>query len=132
VWIVGSACAVLAGLLSWFLGPRFHQLARRWFVVVPVGVVVHDPVLMADNALFRTSAVSGMHLAPSGTKAADLTGGTSGVPIEIAFSEMQTVVKAATREQPRGVALHVSSVLVGPSRPGRALAAAAARRLPVG
>jgi hypothetical protein len=132
VWFAGVACGVIAILLAWFLGPRFHQLSKRWFVVVPAGVVLHDPVLMADNALFRTSVLAALHLAPPETEAADLTGGTAGVAIEIVFDETQTVIKAGTRHQPHGVALHVLSVLVSPSRPGRALTAAAARRMPVG
>jgi hypothetical protein len=131
-WLIGLASAAIAGLSIWFSGPRFHQLSRRWFVVVPVGVVVHDPTLLAENALFRKGQLAALHLAPVGTQAADLTGGTGGVRVEIVLSEPDTITKIATREHPTGVALHVLSVLVSPTRPGRALAAAAARNMPVG
>lgn len=131
-WIIGSLLVAVAFGLATFTGPRFHQLARRWLVVVPVGVVIHDPMLLVENALFRATELLAIHLAPAGTEAADLTGGTSGVAVEIVLRELDTVVKVGTRDQPTGVALHVRSVLVSPTRPGRALRAAAARNLPVG
>ncbi|MCU1366036.1 MAG: hypothetical protein JWL72_298 [Ilumatobacteraceae bacterium] len=131
-WVVGGALLVLAAVAGRFLGSRFHQLSRRWLVVVPAGLVVHDPLLLAENALFRVVDIAAVHLAPVGTEAADLTGGTAGVVIEIVLRETDTIVKAATADKPTGTALHVRSVLVSPSRPGRALAAAGARRMPVG
>lgn len=131
-WIVGGALAVLAIVAGRFLGSRFHQLSRRWLVVVPAGLVVHDPMLLAENALFRVVDLAAVHLAPADTEAADLTGGTAGVVIEIVLRETDTIVKAASADKPTGTALHVRSVLVSPSRPGRALAAAGARRMPVG
>ena len=51
--------------------------------------------------------------------------------IEIGLTDFDTVIMVA-RDKPNGNALHVKSVLVSPSRPGRALHAAAARRMPVG
>lgn len=130
-WILGAVLTVAATALAWFVGPRFHQLARRWLVVVPVGVVVHDPVLLVENALFRHAELAAIHLAPADTEAADLTGGTAGVAIEIVLREMDTVIKT-DRDKPQGAAIHVRSVLVSPTRPGKALRAAAARNLPVG
>ncbi len=131
-WIGGVPATAASLALAGFLGPRFHQLSRRWLVVVPVGLVVHDPMLLVENALFRTSELRAIHLAPADTEAADLTGGTAGVAVEIVLREMDTVVKVGSKDKPTGVALHVQSVLVSPTRPGRALAAAANRKLPVG
>ena len=130
-WIVGGVVLALGAGATVFIAPRFHQLSRRWLVVVPVGIVVLDPMLLVENALFRTSELSAIRLAPADTEALDLTGGTGGVALEIVLHTMATVVKTE-RGQPNGTALHVRSVLVSPSRPGRALAAASARRLPVG
>lgn len=131
-WPLAAGGLVLFALVMWLTGSRFHQLSRRWLVLVPVGVVVHDPLLLAENALFRISELTSLHLAAADTQAADLTGGTSGVPLEIALREMDTVTKIGTRAQPAGVALHVRSLFVSPSRPGRVLAAAAIRNMPVG
>ncbi len=132
LWVVGGLCLLTAVAAATFVGPRFHQLARRWFVVVPAGVVVHDPMMLTENALFRSTQLAALHLAPSDTEAADLTGGTAGVAVEIVLHQMDTIVRTGTRADPAGTALHVLSVLVSPTRPGKALRAAAARRLPVG
>ena len=131
-WVLGALGIVVFAVVMWLTGSRFHQLSRRWIVLVPVGVVVHDPLLLAENALFRVSELASLHLARADTQAADLTGGTSGVALEIALREMDTVTKVANRAQPAGVALHVRSLFVSPSRPGRVLAAAAMRNMPVG
>lgn len=131
-WLVGAALMVLAVAAGWFLGPRFHQLSRRWLVVMPAGLVVHDPLLLVENALFRVADLASVRLAPIDTEAADLTGGTPGPPVEIVLRDMDTIVKVGGPEQPTGVAIHVRSVLVSPTRPGRALHAAADRRMPVG
>lgn len=132
MWLAGGALLGGAGVIAAFVGPRFHQLTRRWLVIVPAGVVVHDPMLLTENALFLSAKIEAIHLALSDTEAADLTGGTAGVAIEIVLREMDTVTKIGSRADPATTALHVLSVLVSPTRPGMALRAAAERKLPVG
>ena len=131
-WIAGNLLVALAIAGGWFLGPRFHQLSRRWLVVVPAGLVVHDPLLLVENALFRIIDLASVHLAPADTEAADLTGGTPGVVIEIVLRQLDSVILVGGKDKPMGNALHVLSVLVSPTRPGRALNAAAAKKMPVG
>lgn len=130
-WIAGVALAVAAvgGLV--FLGPRWHRLALRWFVLVPAGIVVHDPVVLADTLSLRTAQVARLRLAPADTEAADLTGPASGYAIEVATTESVTAVYAFTPADPNGKAIHLRSFLVAPSRPGHALRSARARGLPV-
>ena len=131
-WLVGVPVTVAAVVLSWFLARRFHRLSRRWLVLVPAGVVIHDHVVLAETAMFLTSAVTSASLALAGTEAADLTGPAAGHAVEVALRDADTVVLAPTRAKPNGTALHVRSVLVAPSRPGRALAEASARGVRVG
>lgn len=131
VWAAGIPVAALAIGLTWFLGRRFHRLSRRWLVLVPAGVVVHDHLVLGETAMFQHRTVERIRLALADTEAADLTGPAAGHAVEIVFTDMPTVVLAATPSKPAGTALHVRSVLVAPTRPGRALTAAA-RRLPVG
>lgn len=130
-WVLGVLASALAvgGLI--LLGPRWHRLSKRWFVLVPAGVVLHDPVVLADTMPLRTSQVAGLRLAPADTEAADLTGPASGYAIEVATTETITAVFAYTPTDPNGRAIHLRSFLVAPSRPGRALRAARARGLPV-
>jgi hypothetical protein len=131
-WIFGGLVgvgAIAGGVLGW---PRWHRLSRRWFVIVPIGVVIHDQLVLAETVMLRRQELAGIRLAPAGTEAADLTGPASGHAVEISTHESTTVIYAATPKTPRGTTIHLRSCLVAPTRPGRALRAAAAHRLPVG
>jgi len=131
-WIAGAVVTVLAVAGTVLLAPRWHRLSRRWLVLVPAGIVVHDPVVLADTVSLRTNQVRRLRLAEESTEAADLTGPASGYAVEIETTETITAVFAFTPKEPNGRAIHLTAFLVGPSRPGQALAAAARRGLPVG
>lgn len=118
--------AVGIGIGAWST-PRWHRLARRWFVVVPVGLVVHDPLVLAETLMLRRVDVRGLQLAPAATEAADLTGPAGGHAIEITTTGPVTAVYAGTPDQPGGRAIHLTGCLIAPTRPGRALAAATGR-----
>ncbi len=130
-WVAGALCAALALAGAVFLGPRWHRLSRRWLVLVPAGVVVVDPVVLADTLMLRTGQIAAMRLAPADTQAADLTGPASGYAVEVTTSETVNAVFASTPREPGGRAIHMTAFLVSPSRPGAALRAAADRGLPV-
>ena len=130
-WIVGGVLTVLALAGVVFLGSRWHRLSQRWFVLVPAGVVLHDPVVLADTLPLRTAQVGHLALAPADTQAADLTGPASGYAIEVATNESVTAVFAFTPSEPNGRAIHMTAFLVAPSRPGALLTAAHRRGLPV-
>ena len=127
--IVVAGAAIGGGVLGW---PRWHRLTRRWLVIVPIGIVIHDQLVLAETVMLRRQEIAGIRLAPAGTEAADLSGPASGHAIELATNESTTVILAATPKTPRGTAIHLRSCLVTPSRPGEALHSAARRRLPVG
>jgi hypothetical protein len=131
-WLIGGVLAVLAVALGWLLGQRFHAFSRRWLVVVPAGLVVHDPVVLAETLMVQRTNVAVAHLAPVDTEAADLTGPAAGHALEIVLRDMELVVLAKSATESKGKALHVQSILVAPTRPGRALAALAAGKIPVG
>ncbi|MEM9513532.1 MAG: hypothetical protein AAGA42_01635 [Actinomycetota bacterium] len=130
-WIAGGALSVLAVAGAVYFEPRWHRLAQRWLVLVPAGVVVHDPVVLADTVTLRTAQVTGIRLAPADTGAADLTGPASGYAVEIELAESITAVYAFTPSAPNGTAIHLTAMLVAPTRPGETLAAADRRGLPV-
>lgn len=119
----------LAGLI--LLVPRWHRFSRRWLVLVPAGLVVHDPVVLADTLMVRSDQLGGMRLAPVDTEAADLTGPASGYALEVQALETVTTVFAFTPQDPGGKAIHMTGFLISPSRPGEALAAAANRGIPL-
>ena len=130
-WVVGAAISALAIAGIVFLGPRWHRLSRRWFVLVPAGVVLHDPVVLADTLPLRTAQLAQLALARADTEAADLTGPASGYAVEVTTTESVTAVFAFTPSEPNGRAIHLTAFLVGPSRPGALLTAARRRGLPV-
>lgn len=129
--IVGGILAALAVAGLVLLVPRWHLLSRRWLVLVPAGLVVHDPIVLADVLMLRTNQLAGLRLAPVDTEAADLTGPASGYTVEVQAAETVTTVFAFTPKEPNGRAIHMTGFLISPSRPGEALRTAAARGLPV-
>jgi len=130
-WIAGALVCVVAIAGTALLVPRWHRLSKRWFVLVPAGVVVHDPVVLADTFPLRSGQIASIGLARADTQAADLTGPASGYAVEVATTESVTTVFAFTPSEPNGRAIHLRSFLIAPSRPGRALRSARERGLPI-
>lgn len=126
-WAVGVPIALAGALIGVWSFPRWHRLSRRWLVIVPVGLVVHDPLVLGETLMLRRNDIAGVTLAPADTRAADLTGPAGGHAIEISTTGTVTAVYAGTPGQPGGHAIHLTACLVAPSRPGRALTAATAR-----
>ncbi|MBK9969289.1 MAG: hypothetical protein IPP16_00605 [Acidimicrobiaceae bacterium] len=131
-WAPGAPVAFVAGASGWLLARRFHTFSRRWLVVVPAGVVVHDHVVLAETLMMQRTNIAVARLAPAQTEAADLTGPAAGHVVEIVLREMALAVLAPNAAEPKGKALHIQSLLVAPSRPGRALQRLSAARVPVG
>jgi hypothetical protein len=131
-WILGAiVCAIAVGGGAWGWR-RWHRLSRRWFVLVPTGVVVHDHVVLGETLMIRRNEVAALRLAPAATEALDLTGPATGHAVEVVTRNPTTVILAATPKTPRGTVMHFTACLVSPTRPGQVLTAARQRRLPVG
>jgi hypothetical protein len=126
-FVAGAVLTAFGMALVWLFARRCHRLARRFVVLVPAGIVVHDHLVLSDTSMFRKSDVARVRLALDQTEAADLTGKALGNAVEIVLKDFDTVVLAGTPKKPGGTALHVLSVLVSPSRPGRMLTEAARR-----
>ncbi|HWM20911.1 MAG TPA: hypothetical protein VNO51_14565 [Ilumatobacteraceae bacterium] len=131
-WVPGGFVTALAIVAMATLPRRWHQLSRRWLVLVPAGLALHDPVVLGETLMLRRSEVARIRLAPADTEAADLTGPATGNAIEVGTASAVTAHLAPTRQQPRGRAIHLTAFLTSPTRPGRALLAAGKRHLPVG
>jgi hypothetical protein len=134
-WLAAAVASavVVAGVLA--LPRRWHQLSRRWLVLVPAGLVVHDPVVLGDTLMLPRRHVKELHLTRVGPEreltAADLTGPTAGPAVEVSLHESVTALFAPRPGLPKGRAVHLLAFVVAPSRPGAVLATAADRRLPV-
>lgn len=131
MWVLGGVAVAVAVVGAVLVGPRWHKMSRRWLVLVPAGLVVHDPVVLADTLMVRTGQLLGMGLARVDTEAADLTGPASGYAVQIDTNETVSTVFAFTPKDPNGKAIHMTGFLIAPTRPGEALRLAAARKLPI-
>ena len=122
IWI-GLACTATSALSIWFLARRIHQLSRRWFVFVPAGFVVHDETLLGTNLMIRKQDLINLQFAERNSQAADLTAVTWGVPLELSFKQPQDVslTSLSAKHLKSLSAIHASSVLIAPSRPGAVL-----------
>lgn len=126
-WLAGGVLVAIGVILTIVLPPRFHRLSRRWLVVVPAGVVLHDHVVLAETAMFDRKSIASLDLSPRSRDSADLSGRSRGTGVAIELVDFDTVVLAATANRPGGSALHVKSLWIRPSRPGRAVSAWNAR-----
>jgi len=126
-WAAGAAVVAVAAGLSWLLARRFHRLSRRWLVVVPAGVVLHDHLVLGETLMVQRQNVSAVGLALADTQAADLTGPAAGNAVEITVRETVLAVFPSSKEHPTGRAIHMQSFLVSPTRPGRAIHAITGR-----
>ncbi len=122
----GALCVFAA--VGTFALRRATVLARRWLVFVPAGIAVHDPLMLQDTFMVRRHDIRGLAAAARDTTAFDATGTTWGVVLELTLSHPHDVSLSpfGTRMTKTLDRLHVSAVLVAPSRPSMALAGDAA------
>ena len=130
-WVAGAVVLAVGVPLSVVAIRALHGLARRWVVLVPAGVVLHDPHALSDAVLLPRAQISRLGPAPADTAAdrRDLTQGALGLALELALDEP---VDIAPRRRGRQVEVEkVQRLAFTPSRPGALLTEAAARRFPV-
>ncbi|HET7487997.1 MAG TPA: hypothetical protein VFJ85_08715 [Acidimicrobiales bacterium] len=130
VWVAGGVLLALGLPLSWLLLRGMHSLSLRWFVFVPAGVVLHDPIAMADPVLMRRQTVAGLGPAESTTTALDLTQTAPGLAVELALTEPVPMMRVRPGRR-QGESVSAARLLFTPTRPGALLEEAAARGLPV-
>jgi hypothetical protein len=120
-WVAGAVAVVVAAAALRYLGRALHGLSRRWVVFVPAGLVLHDPMTLADPTLFPKLKIAGVEVAEAGTTAVDLTAAAPGIALELALREPASLVLAKPGRQV-GDTREVDRLLFTPTRPGRVLA----------
>lgn len=129
VWVAG-AVALVAGVAAVWWGARaLHVLARRWVVLVPSGMVLHDQLALAEPILLRREEVRALDPAPADTDALDLTRGALGLALEVALVGPAALTLAPVGRAAPAEAVKADRLLFTPTRPGALLAAARPRRL---
>ncbi len=127
-WVAGALLTLVGAAVVWYGARSLHGLARRWLVLVPSGVVVHDPVGRPDSVMAPRPLIVRLGPAPAGSDALDLTLGAAGLALELETSEELPVTVREGRTLGTQTA---TRVLVAVARPAAVLAEAEARRLPV-
>jgi hypothetical protein len=132
--IGGIALFLAAAAAAVPLGRRFHRFSRRWLVVVPAGVVLHDPVVLAETVMFRRNRLRDARATDgrNGDRAfdegvLDLTGGTWGSCLELILDEPERFVRAPDRPNARPEQLSGARFGIAPTRTGRALSTLTSR-----
>lgn len=128
-WVAGSA-AIVVGAAAVVLGIRsLHQLSRRWVVLVPAGLVLHDTLTMPDPQLLLRRMIAGVGPAAADTEADDLTAGAPGLALQLDLREpVDLLVRSGGRSTETRSSLHL---LFTPSRPRHLLDAIGERRIPI-
>jgi hypothetical protein len=129
-WVLGPVVLIASAIPALVAARSVHGLSRRWAVFVPAGLVLHDPIGLADPVLFQRPVVAGLIPAPAETEALDLTQRAFGLALELDLKEAVTF--AVSRPGNRtGQPVSAASMLFTPTRPGAVLATATERRIPV-
>jgi hypothetical protein len=119
-WIAGGVAIVAGAFAARYGVVALHRLSRRWVVFVPVGLVLHDHLLLGEALLFPTRMIRSLGPADNASTATDVTGRALGLVLELQLTEPSTVKRNET-----------DRLLFSPARPGALLREARERGLPV-
>ena len=125
VWWLAACTAVIAGVFVWVAATRLHRFSRRWLVIVPAGVVVHDHVLLAETFMVKANAVTSVRLTDAPGEALDLSGVTRGALLVVSMRDAENLALSPYLSRMLGTldAVHVRGYAVAPTLAGHALAA---------
>ena len=126
-WVAGGIAVVAGALLVRPALRSLHQLSRRWLVFVRVGFVLHDPLSLAEPALFQRGEIVTLGPAPADAEgvATDLTGRALGLALELRLRSKATLGLIERRGKSRLV--DSDRLLFTPARPGALLTEARER-----
>jgi hypothetical protein len=133
-FIVGAIALPVGFVVAGLLARSLHTLSRRWAILVPAGLVIVDPMTLADPVLFTREDTKLLEIAarvpPPEPEAVDLRLGA--VLTSVAIEARDPVPIARVLSNRRGARLVTTPrALFAPVRPRELLAHAAERRLPV-
>jgi hypothetical protein len=132
--VLGIVALVVGVPVALFLGRALHSLSRRWVVLVPAGLVVADPLTLADPVLFirehivSVRAVDGTARVPADVL--DLRLGATAGSTLLTFDEEAELMRS-TRARRGGQLVSVARILVATVRRDELLTTAARRQIRV-
>jgi hypothetical protein len=131
VWIAGAVLTAVGFIAAAASIRILHQLAKRWVVFVPAGMVLVDEMALTDGMLTQRHRITSVGPAVEGTDATDLTVGALGLALQLTLTEPDDIIPAPPRRDRKAIItpVEVRAVLFTPSRPGWVLDEAKRRRL---
>lgn len=132
-WVLGAVLTLAGWTAAAATVPMLHRLSRRWVVLVPAGLVVVDPLTLADPTLFPRERIRSLRPLPgprAPSDALDLRLGATVGSLAVELAEEATLVRAA-RLRVAALPCTADTLVVAPVASGALLAEAEARRLPV-
>lgn len=133
-WLLGIPAIVVGWPVAYVMTRSMHGLSRRWLVLVPAGLVVHDYSAVTESVLVPRRQLDQVSLGLADTDAVDLTLGALGPGVQIDLVDTLAVSLRPGRRPGRGASAEVvetSSLLVSPVRVLPFLRAVGRRGLPV-
>jgi hypothetical protein len=117
-WWVGGPLTLVGLVLARFVPLRLHRLARRWLVVVPAGIVVHDHLVLAETVMSTKNNIARIVETSVAGETADFTGGVLGRRIAVHLLNADKVVLSRITMKTLGTteALHVKAFSIAPRR----------------
>jgi hypothetical protein len=124
-YVVGAPVLLVGLLLTSTVPRRLHRLSRRWLVIVPAGIVLHDHLVLAETMMSMRSKILSIAKVNESGEAVDFTGGIVGPRISVQLKEADKVVLSKITAKTLGTldALHVKAFSFAPRRLDVALAA---------
>ena len=116
-WTAAPLCVLGVGALA-LLPQRLHRLSRRWLVIVPSGLVVHDHLVLAETVMSPRNKIASLAIVETQSDSADFTGGVLGPRLAIELRESDKIVLSKITARTLGTteALHVQSFHIAPRR----------------
>lgn len=134
-WVAGAVAVLVAVPLVRAAGRSVYALSQRWAVLVPAGIVVKDPLTLADPVLFPREMIASLRPLPYPTAPAedilDLRLGAVAGSLVLELAEPAQLFRRAGRQR-GGEAVHARRLAFSPRQPEALLTAAATRRKPRG
>ncbi len=133
-WVLAIVLAVLGWPVAVVATRSLHQLAMRWIVFVPNGLVLVDQLATREPVLLLRKNVALLAPTPASVDLtvdglADLSGNALGIPLMASLEEPVAIIPRHTKKFAEQ--LNVSEVLFSPTRPGAALVIAVERKIGV-
>jgi len=130
-FLLGSLISLCGFPLAALASNAIYQLGKRWLVLVPAGILLHDHLSVGDPTLIPRNQLANFSPAKVETNALDLSQNSFGLSLEIqCLTPLSMMLRTGTRKTTNETSI-VESFLINPVRPNVLLAEAQKRGLRV-